>query len=168
MFRVLVLSFVMALGCGASGATAGGVSDEGASAGAVSDERAGDEGSSQEPIRTPTSFAACQALAIRCGGPEAPPSCAFPEGTCTCEVHHRCSGVPPGPGERVSWRQWSCRPTPPAFRADGCPGTEPTDRAACDGRARRCSYGECAFVPYECVDGTWRRGMASAPPSAAP
>lgn len=155
--------FFMVLGCGATASAS-----ESSAGSAASASRAASSEGGAATSSPPASFAACRALSIDCESSAPPPACAFPEGSCGCEIHYRCSGVPPAEGEPNAWREWTCHETPPAFRADGCPGTEPSDGAPCDGRAAHCEYGDCAFVPYECVGGVWRRGMASAPPSAAP
>lgn len=115
----------------------------------------------------PATYDAARALAVDC---ERAPreGCTYAEGACACEIHHRCSGVPPGPGEPNSWRTWTCREPVPAVRPNGCPGPEPAHGDPCDGRAPYCTYGECAFTPYRCVGGHWEQGMPSAPPSAPP
>jgi hypothetical protein len=161
------------LGCGATPSASGGSTGEAEAStseggppevSATSEAATSEAATGEGTAPAPASFTACRALVVNCEAGAPPPACSFPEGTCACEIHYRCSGVPPGPGEPNAWRAWTCRETPPAFLPNGCPGTEPEDGAPCDGRAAHCEYGDCAFVPYECVGGVWRRGMASAPP----
>jgi len=109
--------------------------------------------------------------------------CTYDEGTCYCGVEPYCSGAEPDPEwERSRPTTWQCSATPPAIRADGCPGTPPeevasgpidrrriggggaedTGRCARDGQ--RCSYGSCCVTEYVCAGGRWTRGQASCPP----
>ncbi len=168
---VLVASFVLA-SCGATRASDERETPEPtesvAGGGPVgSSASAGAPGASARTIVCPASYAEARGLVVDCNR-DAVPGCSFPEGSCGCEIHYRCSGMPPREGESNAWRVWTCREPPPAFRPDGCPGREPSDGDACDGRAAHCEYGECDFTPYDCVRGQWHRGMASAPPTAAP
>ena len=57
---------------------------------------------------------------------------------------------------------WQCTVTPPAVRADGCPGTEPNGACSQDGRV--CSYGDCCVSEYTCQRGQWAITGSECPP----
>jgi len=56
---------------------------------------------------------------------------------------------------------WNCAATPPAVRADGCPGSPPD--GACADEGQRCSYGDCCVSIYECHT-TWQLTDTQCPP----
>jgi hypothetical protein len=89
--------------------------------------------------------------------------CIYPEGSCWCGQESPCTGVELPPEEYAAIPvAWQCTPTPPAVRADGCPGVEPAGACSPDGQA--CSYGDCCVTSYRCDRGQWSTGETSCPP----
>jgi len=90
-------------------------------------------------------------------------SCAYPEGVCNCLAAYPCSGVAMSDEEMAALPiVWQCEPTPPAVRADGCPGVEPSGACAKDGQV--CGYGDCCFTQLTCTDGQWQMTGGGCPP----
>jgi hypothetical protein len=89
-------------------------------------------------------------------------SCAYPEGSCYCGAPSYCGGAAPPPDYYDRPSSWQCSATPPAVRADGCPGTEP--QGACGDEGKSCVYGSCCVTPYTCTGGQWVQGMGECPP----
>ncbi len=90
-------------------------------------------------------------------------SCAYPEGVCNCLAAYPCSGVAMSNEEMAALPiVWQCAPTPPAVRADGCPGVEPSGACAKDGQV--CGYGDCCFTQLTCTDGQWQMTGGGCPP----
>ena len=90
-------------------------------------------------------------------------ACSYVEGSCWCGTDMPCSGVE-WPEEEIARMPviWQCTPTPPAVRADGCPGSTP--QGACGQEGQSCGYGDCCYTEYRCDHGQWVMGQASCPP----
>jgi hypothetical protein len=89
--------------------------------------------------------------------------CDYPEGSCWCGVAMPCSGAARDPEEFADVpSSWQCTAVPPAFRDDGCPGSQPT--GACGQNGQRCTYGSCCVTEYVCERGQWKMGNAECPP----
>lgn len=90
--------------------------------------------------------------------------CNYAEGSCYCGVTPVCSGVAMNPEDEASRpTYWQCAATPPAVRADGCPGVLNTG-AACRDAGKRCTYGDCCVTVVECRGGTWAHVDSQCPP----
>lgn len=93
--------------------------------------------------------------------------CPFPDGSCTCAPGIYCGGAALHPDSEADLQKlrWTCTPTPPKVRADGCPGAEPTgDTIRCGTDGQTCSYGDCCSFSYRCTKGRWIKGAVSCPP----
>ncbi len=90
--------------------------------------------------------------------------CRYPQGTCYCGQEQHCGGARPS-DEEMARRPivWVCLATPPAVRADGCPGADP-EGTACGQPGKACVYGECCQVRIECRAGSWIRTGGGCPP----
>jgi hypothetical protein len=77
-------------------------------------------------------------------------TCAYPQGTCSCEVY--CgSQYPVGhPCEAGTPMTWQC-----TGAAQGCPPTRPLVGSACTTDAQSCNYGDCNTTGVVCQNGTW-------------
>ncbi len=77
-------------------------------------------------------------------------SCAFAEGTCTCEVYcgpqyptgHSCDAGTP--------TTWQC-----TGASAGCPPIRPHLGSACSQQAQQCPYGDCNGPILACESGAW-------------
>ncbi|MGH7295459.1 MAG: hypothetical protein ACRELB_11025, partial [Polyangiaceae bacterium] len=87
-------------------------------------------------------------------------TCAYPEGTCSCEVYcgpqypvgHPCEGGTP--------MTWQCTGAP-----QGCPAARPRVGSACSTDGQSCDYGDCNAIGVVCRDGTWHTQMNGCPVS---
>lgn len=114
------------------------------------------------PLSCPTAFAEAGGT---CDPAKQPGTCTYPEGSCYCGVTMPCSGAAISDEEIASWpSSWQCTANPPLVRADGCPGTQPNEGAACSPSGRVCSYGSCCFWQLTCVKGTWKTTGGGCPP----
>ena len=113
------------------------------------------------PPGCPRSFAAA---AGSCDQAVARQYCRYPEGTCYCGQEPHCGGARPS-DEEMARRPivWVCAATPPAVRADGCPGADP-EGSACSQPGKTCVYGDCCEWRVECRAGTWTRTGGGCPP----
>jgi hypothetical protein len=98
---------------------------------------------------TPNS-ADCPASYPGGGACTTPTSCTYREGSCYCGYKRQCGGDPAPPDRQTTWQ---CAP---ATRADGCPGTQPADGAACAPDGKRCDYTCSCVATSTCTHGTWR------------
>lgn len=93
-------------------------------------------------------------------------TCTYPEGTCVCAQPCRGGARPPPypRGPLPNPFVWRCTKTPPAVRADGCPGVLPDEGTPCTG-ARDCSYMQgCTAVGVTCHEGHWSPAHVLPPP----
>jgi hypothetical protein len=89
--------------------------------------------------------------------------CTYSEGSCWCGTQMPCSGVAWSDEDIAQFPvTWQCTPVPPAVRADGCPGAEPSGACARDGQV--CGYGDCCFQEYTCQNGQWAITGGGCPP----
>jgi hypothetical protein len=88
--------------------------------------------------------------------------CGYPEGTCYCGVPSWCGGMAPPEDYYQQPPSWQCTASPPAIRADGCPGATP--QGACAKEGQQCTYGDCCVQSYECRNGQWLAGETQCPP----
>ncbi len=85
-------------------------------------------------------------------------SCAYPEGTCACEVYcgaqypvgHACEAGTP--------MTWQC-----TGAAGGCPASRPLVGSACPVVGEVCDYGDCNTLGVVCQSGTWHVQLSSCP-----
>ncbi len=109
----------------------------------------------------PATFAAAEAATTPCD--RAKVGCDYPEGSCYCGDPAYCGGAaPPPPPPVPPPAHWQCTAKPPAVRADGCPGTEPS--GACTDEGKSCQYGDCCVSVDVCRGGQWQAGPAACPP----
>ena len=92
-----------------------------------------------------------------------PSQCNYPDGSCWCGAATPCSGVELSPDDYAAIpSSWQCTATPPAIRADGCPGSPPS--GACGQPGQSCTYGDCCVQEYHCDHGQWTMGNGECPP----
>jgi hypothetical protein len=100
----------------------------------------------------PTTWAEASAARFECPV-DSHSSCAYPQGTCGCQLEEVCRGTPP-PKDEVEKTVWHCEPTPAACPPPG---------ACTDGDTCNAKQG-CCVRTYSCVDGAWDMGQKSCPP----
>ncbi len=122
----------------------------------------------RSPHATPGNLDACPDTFVAASGAcdAENVECHYPRGSCSCTTGSYCGGVEPSPEMQAEMRKtrWVCRETPPAVRADGCPGVEPTQDAACLSEGQQCVYGDCCVIPASCVGGRWKVEGPQCPP----
>ena len=87
-------------------------------------------------------------------------TCAYPQGTCSCEVYcgpqypvgHACEAGTP--------MTWEC-----TGAVQGCPATRPRVGTACSTAGQACDYGDCNTIGVVCQSGTWHTQMNGCPVS---
>jgi hypothetical protein len=89
-------------------------------------------------------------------------SCAYPQGTCSCEVYcgpqyptgHMCEAGTP--------MTWQCT----GATTQGCPSSRPRVGSACTDAGLQCNYGDCNSIGVVCQSGTWHTQQNGCPISA--
>ncbi len=89
-------------------------------------------------------------------------SCAYPQGTCTCEIY--CG--PQYPAGRVcdagTPTTWQCTGT----GDPQCPVIRPHLGTACTQEGQMCAYGDCNGPQLKCVASAWKQQMVGCPVSS--
>jgi hypothetical protein len=85
-------------------------------------------------------------------------SCAYPEGTCACEINCGPQYPLPRPCDAGTPLTWVC-----GGASAGCPAIRPHAGTACSQDQQLCTYGDCTAPAVRCQNGSWHESPQSCP-----